>query len=267
MKKILFSVIIAMVMLFTVASIALADDPTTTIVTWNGGGNVGATVNSGDSNAGVNTGGANINGTLTVVDSNNNPYSYNVDSFSSLLNASVTNGFISTGAVRVNSYAPMYGNGGQESWCNVGTDGTASVAFRSTTNFASMTDATYTYQLPGGHNVVITGATGYEIDRGITDGRGNAGSVYATGDGSATLDCMSAEASGVWNLAFGRGAGCYTDANFTAIGASGYFEATGVGNDSVTFNGLGISSGGGVLSVIANWVNNFSIGDYSLTAH
>lgn len=257
-----------MVLLLTVGGAVLADDPTTTTITWSGSGSVVGGVNSGDSNAGVNTSGVAISGTLTVVDSNNNPYNYGVDGFSSLLNASVTNGWINTGTNRVNSYTPMYGAGGQQSWCNVGTDGTASVAYRSITNYAALGDGTYGYQLPGGHNVVITGATiPYLINRGVTDGRGDLGSVVATGVGSATLDCMSAGASGVWALELGRGQGCYTDANFTATGASGQFTATGTGIDSVVFNGLGISSGGGTLSVIANWVNSFSINDYSLTAH
>jgi hypothetical protein len=105
------------------------------------------------------------------------------------------------------------------------------------------------------------------MSRSIADSMGNTGLVYAAGNGSAILDCMSSEASGNGSLKLGRGAGCYTDANFTATGASGYFEAAGVGNDSVTFNGMGVSSGGGSLQVIANWLNSFGIGDYSLTAH
>lgn len=263
MKKVLFSVILAMVMLFAFSGVALADDPTTVVVSWDGGGAVVATVNSGDSNSGVGTGGSAISGTYTAVDSNNNPYSYGIDNFSALLNASVTDGNINTGVNRVNSY-PSYGAGGQQSWSNVLTDGTASMAYRSVTNYAAMTDATYTYQLPGGHNIIVSGD--YIIDRGILDGRGNAGTILATGSGSAILDCMSAEASGVWNLAFGRGAGCYTDANYQATG-SGNFNVTGVGNDSVVFNGMGISSGGGALSVIANYINSFNINDFSLTAH
>jgi hypothetical protein len=129
-----------------------------------------------------------------------------------------------------------------------------------------MGDGTYTYQLPGGHNIVVN-AVSYLIDRLIQDGRGNQGYVLATGNGIATLDCMSAGASGYGSLELGRGQGCYTDANFSATGISGRFEATGVGNNGVTFNGMGVSSGGGSLSVIANWANSFSINDFSLTAN
>ncbi len=259
------SAVIAIVALFAFSSVAFAADPTETNVTWDGAGAVDVTVNSGDSNAGVSTAGAGILGSYNVVDSNNNPYGYGVDNFNAYLNANVANGYINTGANRVESYVPMYGAGGQTSWSNVFVaDGTASMAYRSTTNFASMTDATYTYQLVGGHNIVVDAAY-FEIYRGIADNRGNVGYVDAYGTGTVILDCMSAEASGVWDLKFGRGAGCYTDANYNATG-DGYFEATGVGNTYVTFNGLGISAGGGSLSVIANYLNSFGIGDYSLTA-
>ena len=268
MKKLIgIALALALVLALCFSTIALAADPTNVNVTWDGTGGVGTGVNTGDSNAGFTTSGSIISGSYAATDSNNNPYGYGVDSFSSYLNASVTNGFIQTGVARNDSYVPMYGSGGQldTGYVWVG-DGTASMAFRSTTNYAKLVDATYGYQLPGGHNIVVNAAS-YMIDRFISDGRGNSGEVYATGTGSATLDCMSSEASGCWNLTLGRGAGCYTDANFNATGTSGHFEVTGVGNNSVVFNGLGISSGGGSLGIIANWLNNFSIGDYSLTAH
>ncbi len=265
MKKILLSLVLALVALFALSSVALAADPTETNVTWDGAGTVVVGVDSVDSNSGVATGGSAILGTYTVVDSNNNPYNYGVDSFSAYLNAGVTNGYVSTGTNRVESYASMYGAGGQTSWSNVYVEGgTASMAYRSTTNYAQMVDATYTYQLAGGHNIVVN-ADYFEMSRGVADGRGNQGYISSYGTGSATLDCMSAEASGAWDLKLGRGAGCYTDANYNATG-DGYFEATGIGNTFVTFNGLGISAGGGSLSVIANYLNSFGIGDYSLTA-
>lgn len=267
MKKGIFSIalVLALVATMFLGSIALADDPTEVTVTWDGTGGVGVDVDTGDAFAGFVTLGDNISGAYTATDSNNNPYSYGVDNFSAYLNASVINGYINTGNLRTDSYEGMYGNAGQNSWSSVWVDGgSASMAYRTTTNYAKMVDASYTYQLLGGHNIVVD-ATSYDIQRGILDGRGNSGILNAWGSGSATLDCMSAEASGVWDLVFGRGAGCYTDANYTATG-SGHFDVTGTGNTSVVFNGLGISSGGGSLAIIADFINNFSINDYSLTA-
>jgi len=250
------------------SSVALADSPTDVNISWSGAGGISGGITAGDdAGAGFETLGDVISGSYSATDSNNNPYGYNVDSFSTLFSGFVDNGYMYTGVDRNDSYSPMYGAAGQQSWSFVYTNGIASMAYRSTTNYAQMTDGSYGYQLPGGHNITVAGADYYEIDRGIDDGRGNSGWLYADGDGSATLDCMVSGASGVWNLQFGRGGGCYTDANFSATGSAGHFEVEGEGNNSVTFNGMGVSSGGGTLSLVADWLNNFSISDYSLTAN
>ncbi len=267
MKKLLISLVLALVLLFSMSSVASADSPTDVNVSWGGSGVVSGDITAGDdATAGFVTAGDAISGSYTATDSNNNPYGYNVDSFSTYFIGSVANGFINTGANRNDSYSPMYGAAGQTSWSIVDTDGTASMAYRSTTNYASMVDGSYGYQLPGGHNIAVAGATSYLIDRGIDNGGGESGWVFATGDGSAILDSMVSTANG-GSVQFGRGGGCYTDANFNATGTGGYFEVEGAGDNNITFNGMGVSSGGGALSLVANWLNNFSIGDYSLTAN
>jgi hypothetical protein len=202
------------------------------------------------------------------VDSNNNPYNYGVDNFSSLLTANVTDGYITTGMARLNSYAPMYGVGGQTDYSSVLVDGgTASMAFRSTTNYAQLVNASYGYQLPGGHNIVAVGDL-YQMTRTISDGRGDSAAFNAMGTGSAILDCMSSEASGAWNLTLGRGAGCYTDANFNATGM-GTLQLYSTGVDSVTLNGMGanVTGPGANITFLASWSNSVSLTDYSVTAH
>lgn len=264
-KRILIPVLLAIVLLLSTASAALADDPATVDVSWDGAGYVDTEIDTGDAYAGFMTGGDAISGAYTATDSNNNPYNYQVDSFSAVFTGHVENGYIFTGCERTDSYDPMYGPDGQESYSIVSVeDGWADMSYRTTTNYAQMRDCGYQYQLPGGHNVILD-ATAYYIDRYISDGRGESGEFEAWGTGAATLDCMSAEASGGWALKLGRGCGCYTDANFNATGA-GYVEITGAGNNGVQFNGMGVSTGGGVLQFIADWVGNISISDYSLTA-
>lgn len=234
MKKGLgIALVLALAVMLGMPSVALADDPSVVTVNWDGTGGVAATVNTGDATAGFNTFGDGVSGSYTATDSNNNPYSYGVDNFSSYLNAGVANGYISTGCYRDSSYAGMYGNAGQNSYSYVSAyGGTASMAYRSTTNFAQMVDGSYKFQLPGGHNIVAN-ADDYFMDRGINDGRGNLAWTTAVGSGTATLDCMSAEASGCWGLQLGTGAGCYKDANFNATGA-GTFTAHVQGNNSTT---------------------------------
>lgn len=265
MKKI-FTIAIAIALLATllIGSTVSADDPTEVNIEWDGAGLVETTVNAGDDAVTTfSTAGAYIKGSFNAVDSNNNPYSYGVDSYTTYLNAEVTGGWMEMVTDRLTSKTSMYGPAGQQSGIFVGTTGTASVAQRTTTNYAAMKDPTYTYQLTGGHNVVVDGV--YELNRWILDGQGNRGYVYSYGEGSAVLDSMSTESSGNGGIRLGWGCGCYTDASYTATG-SGYFEATGVGNTKVKYEGLGIESGGGSLSIIADFVNGFNIADYSLTA-
>lgn len=266
-KKLIIGLVVALVMVLTPASVVFAVDPTEVDVNWSGSGGVGVDIDTGDAEAGFGTAGDVINGSYSATDFNDNPYSYGVDSFSSLFTGSVINGFMTTDCLRTDSTG-MYGVDGQYSFSGVEVwDGSASMAYRSITNFAQMTDATYGNQLPGGHNIVVNDATAYYMERWIDDNRGNRGYLEASGDGDATLDCMTAVASGCWTLQFGRGGGCYTDANFSATGSGGHFEVAGTGNNNVTFHGLGVSSGGGTLSFIANWTNSFSIADYSLSAN
>lgn len=267
MKKLIFgclALVLALVAMLGLPSIALADSPTTVVVNWSGAGGVDTDVNTGDSNAGFNTFGDNVAGSYTATDSNNNPYSYGVDNFSSYLNAGVVNGYISTGCLRINSYSGMYGSGGQLSTSNVAVvNGTASMAYRSTTNYAAMVDASYGFQLPGGHNFDVN-AEDYTIDRSIDDARGNSASVLAVGSGAAVMDCMSAEASGVWTLKLGQGAGCYTDANFNATGA-GAFTATVDGNNQTT-SVYGTTNMGQVHTMTWTGGGACSIPDFSMTA-
>jgi len=267
LKRILVALVLALVVSLSLGSIALADDPDDVSVSWDGSGSVGGSVDTGDALATFDTAGGYICGTYTARETENTSYPYmGVDNFNTHINAYVEDGYIYSDCTRTDSYEGSYGPSGQTSWSYVGVgDGYASMAYRSTTNFAQQRDCCYTYQLPGGHNIDVN-AVYYEIDRYAEDGRGNSGEFYAHGTGTATLDCMNAEASGCWSLKLGGGCGCYTDANYNASGA-GHVKVTGTGNNSVAFDGMGISSGGGTLKFIADWVSSISIADYSLTAN
>ena len=263
MKKLTISLILGLALVLGVSGMALADDPTEVDVTWDGSGYIDTEVDTGDAHAGFMTHGDVIIGTYTATDSNNNPYNYGVDNFVALFDGHVENGGMFTGCERTDSKTSAYGPPGQESYSIVTVeDGWANMAYRTTTNYAQMRDCSYGYQLPGGHNVVLSAAE-YYIDRYIADSDGESGEFEAWGTGSATMDCMNGEASGNWDLRLGGGCGCYTDANFNATGA-GHIEVTGSGDIGVTM--MGNSTGGGTLQFIADWVGSISMPDWSITA-
>lgn len=267
LKKISLLLVVLVSLMALMGTTAFAA-PTQINIDWNGAGQVGSSVNTGDSETVWSTAGNSIQGTFVASDKNDNPYNYGVDSYDAYINASVSGGgYIEMQTDRLTSKESMYGPAGQQSYAFVGVnDGSAAMANRTVTNYASMKDPTYQYQLPGGHNITVAGSSAYEIKRYVSDGQGNSGNVWALGDGNATLDSMVSEEGGN-GVRLGWGGGCYTDASYQATGTSGYFEVTGVGNNNVSYNGLGLSSGGGSLSVVANWVNSFNFNDYSLTAN
>lgn len=269
MKKIFLTTVFAVLLVMLTAVPVLADSPTEFNMSWSGSGGADADVTAGDdASTGFSTFGDAISGTYYAKDSNDNPYGYGVDSFQAEFQGSVTNGMMITGGDRTDSKSSSYGPAGQSSFSGVEViDGNAQMAYRTTTNYAQMRDCSYAHQLSGGHNIVVNSASFYYLERWIDDGQGNDGYLMANGDGNATLDCMSAEASGCWNLKLGHGCGCYTDANFNATGTGGHFEVSGTGNNNVTFHGFGASSGGGTLSFIADWLGGFSVNDYSLSAN
>lgn len=268
-KKFCFFGIVLMVMalvMLLVPGIVFADEATEVNVNWDGAGFVGTIVNTGDAETDFSTVGNYIKGHFKAIDANNNPYSYGVDNFTTQLMANVTDGYIMSETDRLTSKVSMYGDPGQYTYSLLSvSDGAGSMAIGTVSNFAAMKDCTYKNQLPGGHNMVVD-ANYYILQRFVQASDGDSGAFQAIGNGQATLDSMSSDmyATGV---RFGHGCGCYTDASFTATGASGHVEITGSGGNLVKFEGLGMQSGGGSLSIIADWVNSFNISDYSLTAN
>lgn len=256
--------VMALVMLLVPGTL-FADEATEVNVNWDGAGLVGTIVNTGDAETNFSTDGNHIEGHFKAIDANNNPYSYGVDNFTTQLMANVTDGYIISQTDRLTSVS-MYGDPGQQTFSLLSvSDGTGSMAIRTVSNYAAMIDPTYGYQLPGGHNMVVD-ANYYILERFVQASDGDFGGFYADGNGQATLDSMVSEMSAT-GVRLGWGGGCYTDASFNATGTGGYVNITGSGDNLVKFEGLGMQSGGGSLSIIADWVNSFNISDYSLTAN
>ena len=137
------------------------------------------------------------------------------------------------------------------------------MAYRTGTNYASLKDCGYKYQLSGGHNIVVD-ADSYLLGRRIVASDGTISDLNATGSGQATLDCMDSEASAT-GIRLGWGCGCYTDASFSATG-TGTFTLSATGDTSATTAMAPGMVGATSFNIIANWLSSFSVADYSVTA-
>ena len=265
MKRLMISLILGLVLILSVSSMALADDPTTVDVTWDGAGVVDGTVDTGDATAAFHSEGTNHVGEFQATDSNNNPYNYGVDNGLFSLETTITGtGWAGLDVNRTDAYVPMYGAAGQQSYTYVGVaNGTATLQNRSGTNYASMGD--YNYGWHANSQVSVTGATAYTIQRFMDSGNFNYAGLLATGSGDANLDNMSSGAS-AGGVNFGWGGGCYTNADFTATGA-GTITISAQGNNSVTTALAPGMTGATSFNFIASWLGVFGITDYSTTAN
>jgi hypothetical protein len=265
-KRILYSVLIAIVLLFTIGGVVFADDPTTVDVSWDGAGLVSGSVNTGDASAVFQSNGATGNlGAFSATDSNNNPYSYGVDNGLFSLDTNLSGAGIAELTVsRLTSKESMYGAAGQISYTGVSfTGGSATLQNRSSTNYAGMVDGNYGWN--ANDHVTVLGATTYALIRSMNSGTGNFAGIQASGAGDADLDCMSSEAKAS-QVRLGWGAGCYTNADFNANG-SGTMTLQAWGNNSATTAALPGMTGANSFSVIASWVGGFNVADYSTTAN
>jgi hypothetical protein len=266
-KGILLALVVALAILVALPMTAMAADPTTTTVTWTGGGVIGGTVTSGNDNVttfGVNAAGA--NGSFTVTDNNDNPYSYGVDTVSAYIQSNVTNGSTFFQTNRTDSKTSMYGAAGQTVYAFVGSNGTGAMATGSGTNYASMGNGTYAQpHTAGGFNFEANAGAGtYQIIQSVTAVDALAQFV-ANGTGTAKIDCMTTGASGATNVNFGYGGGCYTnaDALFTGAGSFGTYAE---GSNSITTPSAGGWTANGVstLQTIMNFTTGASVNDFSI---
>lgn len=265
MKKVVsVAVVLALIVVLMLSTVVLADDPTTVDVGWDGAGVVGGSVDTGDALALFHSEGSNHIGQFQATDSNNNPYSYNVDNNLFSLDTTISGtGWAELNVSRLTSKVSMYGNPGQQSYTYVGVlDGVATLQNRSGTNYASMGD--YNYGWNANDHVTVIGASAYTIQRFMDSGNVNFAGLLANGTGDADLDCMSSSAT-AGQVRLGWGGGCYTNADFTANG-TGSFTLTGIGNDSATTAMAPGMVGASSFSFVANWVGSFSVADYSTTA-
>jgi hypothetical protein len=265
------ALVLAVVTTLVFGSVALADDPTDVHVDWDGSGVVFADVYAGnDADIHFLTVGNGIKGYFDSRDYNDNPYTYNVDTTASYINAEVGGtGFIDFWSNRTDSHVGTYGPAGDASFNHLLVeDGWGAMAMANWTNYASLKDCCYGKPRTVGSHHFEADAVYYEMGKQVDANDGDFAYVRAWGSGTAELDCMNSE---TWNgsMKLGRGCGCYTDADFNAVG-SGTFDVYAEGNNGAAFYAFPLSSSGdgtpgsASVQIIANFATSFSIADYSV---
>ena len=230
MRKIIIVGLIAFALL---ASVGLVSAVTTVDTTWNGGGAFETHFTAGDdATSDFSTFGSAISGEWHATDSDNNPYGYGVDSTEVKVKAHATNGFIEYKFDRTDAKT-SYGPAGQESYTLINTFGTGDFAWRSSSNYASLSSCNYGWQANG--QIQATGV--HFIDHYFSISPTEGAEIVVDADATTVITDMN-EKSGSSSYTFGKGCGCYTNANVDITG-SGTFDLNAYADNSiVTDNGI-----------------------------
>jgi len=257
MKKILIVGILAFAM---IASAGLVSAGTTVDTFWNGVGIFDTHFNAGDdATSDFWTSGNAISGEWHTTVTPNTQYPYmNVDSVTTEVKSSVGNGFMKYKFTRDDSYG-SYGPAGQESYTFIDTVGTGDFAWRSTSNYASLKSCNYGWQASG--QMQATG--NQEIIHTFGTVSEWAG-IHVLADATTSISDMS-ETSNSGGYTFGKGCGCYTNANVDITG-SGTFDLSAYADNSITTQTGGITTDG-FLNIHSAFNNGFHYNNFALSGN
>jgi len=228
---------------------------TTVDTTWAGSGNFNTHFVAGDdATADFSTGGSVISGEWHATDSDNNPYNYGVDSVEAKVKASVENGFMEYNFDRTDSKS-SYGDAGQNSYTFIGSSGTGDLAWRSTSNYASLKSSNYGWQANG--QIQATG--NQEIIHTFGTATEWAG-MHVVADATTYISDMS-EGSNSGGYVFGKGLGCYTNAEVDIVG-SGTFDLDAYADNSIVTD-TGITTDG-YLNIHSVFGSGFHYNNFAL---
>jgi len=239
-------------------ALALAG-PTELTFNWDGFGAISIDFTADDDASSIFDAVGNTKGTFYAKDSDNNPYGYGVDNFIAELEAEIDGGgFLDFKVNRTDSKESMYGSADQSTRTWLYSDDTGLLNFRTSTNYANLRSSNYGWH--SSNNFVADAGSGvYELQHSVTNGD-NFASLYAIGDGTVNIDHMSDDV-GNTNIKFGRGCGCFTNADATFTG-SGLFRLNAHYENSMSMGGW---SANGPVDWTQTWSfgDGFTINDYS----
>ena len=241
---------------------AVSAGPTTVDIAWLGGGNFETHFVAGDdATSDFWTGGSAISGEWHATDSNNNPYGYGVDSVATKVKAAADNGFIEYKFDRLDSKS-SYGPAGQVSYTlmnnMIGTGGTSDFAWSSTSNYASLKSCNYGWQANG--QMQATG--NHEITHTFGTSTEWAG-MHVVADATTSISDMS-ETSSNGGYTFGKGCGCYTNAEVDIVG-TGTFDLDAYADNSIVTD-TGITTDGH-LNIHSDFGSGFHYDNFALSGN
>jgi len=255
MKKIV-SILSALMLMLVAVGVASAS--TTIDANWNGAGTFDTQFTAGDdATTGFWTGGSTISGEFHATDSDNNPYNYGVDSVEAKVKAHAENGFVEYNFDRTDSKS-SYGVAGQKSYTMIGSSGTADLAWRSSSNYASLRSTNYGWQAngqmqaTGNHEIVHTFGTATEW-----------AGMHVVADATTYISDMN-EGSNSGGYVFGKGNGCYTNAEVDIVG-SGTFDLDAYADNSIVTD-TGIATDG-YLNIYSNFGSGFHYDNFALSGN
>ncbi len=260
-KKTMIVSLMAIMLLMSVPMVLAETDVS---VAWSGIGDVDVTFNSGDDAVARLGAYGWTYGTFYAHDSDNNPYGYGVDSADALIRGGIGDG----GTLLINyertDAKTSYGSAGQSYYSYITSTETGSLDTRVRSNYASLGSSNYAWQ----SNSQYTASGAYIADHVVSTGDSSYARFLAMGDGTLDINHMSDGASGE-SIQFGRGQGCYTNADVYQTGA-GSFVLRGQFDNSMTAGaGLGGWSISGPVTYESSWVfgTGFSLTDYSFSGN
>ena len=265
MKKILIVGLVA----FCLLGIAgLASAATTVDNSWNGSGNFETHFTAGDdAKSDFWTGGNSISGRYVATDEDNNPYGYGVDTVRAQVEATVENGgFIEFLNTRLDSKESMYGSAGETSYSYIDSSDEASMNFRTRMAYAELLSSNYGWH---SNNHFTASGNSFLVSHELYDDTGEGAWIFNSGSGSTEIDLMSESTWGkTGSFKFGKGSGCYTNADISATG-SGYFEVGAIAENQIDVDALPITiNGDGTLGsaqykLSATYGDGFNFGNFA----
>ena len=270
MKRTIIAGLVAFAFLATIGMVNA--DPTTVDIDWNTAGYIDIDVVSDDDFRSQfhMFSGSQVTGNYLLTDSENNPYGYGVDTVLAQVEANVAGGgYLVYDNIRTDSHVPMYGAAGEQSYTEIITDDTAQLQFQTRGAYAELMSSNY-----GFHSNDHFQATGtFSVFHSLYDNTGEGAYISSVGIGSTDIDFMSESTWGkTGSFKFGKGCGCYTNADITATG-SGVFTVGAIAENqitvdlpTITINGDG-TLGSAQYLLQATYGNGFHFSNFALSGN